>query len=401
MNSKQEIESTTSNTKKLIVHIATDEKFINSAYEQFESLDGIENKFYILVDDINEKLKYVKLQENMFLVQHQISKLRELSKSFINSSLVCFHSLNYPSSIVINSLPKDHKTLWMFFGFEIYNNSDFFSKKELFGKKTYSVSQLEAKSPGVKDKIKNVLRTPYYKFIKNSDLPSKELIKGIKRADYLGILYKEEYDLVKDKIRTNIEHFKFTYYPIEKMVTNPETFVSGKNILLGNSASYTNNHLEAFEILSHFNLNNHKVITPLSYGDENYRTIIESEGKRLLKSNFEALVNFMPLHKYNNYIQSCSIVVMNHYRQQAVGNVLTMLWMGAKVYLDKRNTLYHYLKRINVIVFEITKDLNPNNALALAPLTKEEQLHNRKCLSSDISEKEVLTELQQQLDCII
>lgn len=401
MNSQQDVKSTMSNNKKLIVHIATDEKFINSAYEQFESLDGIENKFYILVDDINEKLKYVKLQENMFLVQHQTSKLRELSKSIVNSNLVCFHSFNYPSSIIINSLPRSHKTLWMFFGFEIYNNTDFFRKKEMLGSNTYSVYESQIVSLGIKNKIKKVLRAPYYKFIKKSDLPLKELIKGIKRADYLGILYKEEYDLVKDKIRTNIEHFKFTYYPIEKMVTNPETFVSGKNILLGNSASYTNNHLEAFEILSHFNLNNHKVITPLSYGDENYRTIIESEGKRLLKSNFEALVNFMPLHKYNNYIQSCSIVVMNHYRQQAVGNVLTMLWMGAKVYLDKRNTLYHYLKRINVIVFEVTKDLNPDNPSALLPLTIEEQLHNRKCLHSEISEKEVLTELQQQLDCII
>ena len=109
----------------------------------------------------------------------------------------------------------------------------------------------------------------------------------------------------------------------------------------------------------------------------------------------------MPLHEYNQYIQSCSIVVMNHYRQQAVGNVLTMLWMGAKVYLDKRNTLYHYLKRINVTVFEVTKDLNLSNPSALEPLTIEEQLHNRKCLHNEISEKEVLTQLQEQLNTII
>lgn len=401
MNSQQDVKSTMSNNKKLIVHIATDEKFINSAYEQFESLDGIENKFYILVDDINNEVKHVQLQKNTQLVLSSVSVLKKLSKSLPNFSLICFHGLNYHSSIVLNNLSYNEKILWILYGMEVYNNPYLFEKKDITGTKTYNEFLFKNRYRSFKSYFKNSFRNIVYRIKKKTDSPFREITKAMKRADYCGILYGEEFDLIKQKIDTKIKFIKFTYYPIEKMIVNPETFVSGNNILLGNSASYTNNHLEAFEILSHFNLNNYKIITPLSYGEENYKNIIQREGFKILKKNFEALVNFMPLHEYNNYIQSCSIVVMNHYRQQAVGNVLTMLWMGAKVYLDKRNTLYHYLKRINVIVFEITKDLNPDNPSALLPLTIEEQLHNRKCLHSEISEKEVLTELQQQLDCII
>jgi hypothetical protein len=176
------------------------------------------------------------------------------------------------------------------------------------------------------------------------------------------------------------------------MVNDPEVFVSGNNILLGNSASYTNNHLEIIDILSDLDMNDKKVICPLSYGDEYYAKKVNAEGNDKLRDSFEALVNFMPLHKYNSYLEQCGFVIMNHYRQQAVGNVMIMLWMGAKVFLDERNTLYNYLKRLNIHVFSIKNDLNKRELNLL--LTKQERLHNRKILILELGENILLEELE-------
>ena len=65
-----------------------------------------------------------------------------------------------------------------------------------------------------------------------------------------------------------MKYFKFSFYPIEFLYNNEiDTSNSGNNILIGNSRSYANNHLEIFSILSKFNIANRKVIVPLSYGN--------------------------------------------------------------------------------------------------------------------------------------
>ena len=123
----------------------------------------------------------------------------------------------------------------------------------------------------------------------------------------------------------------------------------------------SNNHLEVFEILSKIDLNGRKIILPLSYGDNKYRDEILKLGNVAFPRNLQPLTKFYPINEYNDIIKTCSVFIMNSYRQQGIGNIFAMLWMGAKVYLDERNTTYHYLKRINCSVFSVNKDLNPLN----------------------------------------
>lgn len=384
-----------------IIHIASDEKFINSAQWQFSCLEEVENVFYIIVNDTNKKLKHVDLQENMVVVLNTIKKLKELGRSITGAQLVCFHGLDYHSSVLLNSLPSNQKILWILFGKEIYNNPCYYSARRKTGNRTFNTFLKKGLSNVVKNGLKNSFRGLLYKAKNGTNSPAIEIKKAMKRSNYCGILYAEEFDLVKRLLKTEIQHVKFSYYPIEKMVENTNTTVSETNILLGNSASYTNNHLEAFDRLKRFNLEDKKVITPLSYGDSHYANKVIKIGGRELDNNFEPLVDFMPLHEYNKNIQSCGIVIMNHYRQQAVGNVLTMIWMGAKVYLDDRNTMFRYLKRIGIHVFNVGSDLTPENKNAFTLLTREEQVHNRECLKREITEEVLLKELQTAVSSIL
>lgn len=385
------------NREKKIIHIATDEKFIDSANFLFEQAFPGVNDFYIIVDDEEKKTKYVTLKENVKLVNSDINNLNTFINQLKGETIVIFHSMFYVNSYVTNRLDKDVKIFWFLFGAEFYGNQKLFKSSEFLGALTRKIFEKDTNYSWIKEVIKKNFRNFYYKTFKGIYSPYAEMLNAMNRSNVLGILYKEEYNNIINKLGVNKKlHLDFTYYPIERMISNMEDRVVGCNILIGNSASYTNNHLEVFEKLTTLNLKDSKIICPLSYGNNNYRNQIKKIGEEKFGENFQALIDFMPLKSYNEYIKSCNIVLMNHYRQQAVGNVMTMLWMGAKVFLDERNTLFHYLKRLGVTVFSINRDLNESKDLK--PLSINEQNINRKLLLSELGTKSIVYKIENFLN---
>ena len=207
----------------------------------------------------------------------------------------------------------------------------------------------------------------------------------MKKMDCIAILYEEEKELIANKLKIDYKFLKFSYYPLELMLSSLNDRVNNNDILIGNSASLSNNHLEVFEKLNSLNLKESNIYCPLSYGDNIYAKEILRKGEFFFKDKFKPLLKFMEVKEYNTILKSCGIVIMNHYRQQAVGNVMTMLYLGAKVYLNKKNTLYHYLKRINVIIFSVEDELNAENKDAFKNLSIDEQNHNRKIIFEELN----------------
>ena len=89
-------------------------------------------------------------------------------------------------------------------------------------------------------------------------------------------------------------------------------------------------------------LTGRKVIVPLSYGD--VPGYILQEGKKLLGDYFMPVVDFMPLDDYNRLLMSSDVFIYGNYRQAAVGNIVVALYIGAKVFLNKKNPLYSMYK---------------------------------------------------------
>lgn len=381
-----------------IIHIASDEKFINSAYSQFEEIYPGENLFYIIVADLDKPLIHVDLLPGMVLITSKKKEIKELPQHFNNANVICFHGMDANSSTILENTPSSYKTVWFLWGFEIHNNPLFFSKTKLAGPLTFSFYFLGTSNNKFKQALKNLYKKKIYPRLEYFNKDHQKTVQALKKADYCGILYKEEFDIVKRKLQTDIKYLNFSYYPIEKMLLDPTIWVNNNNILLGNSASYTNNHLEIFEILKKFSLSDRKILTPLSYGGEFYRTEIIKRGKELFGYNFEPLTDYLNRDEYFKILQQCGIVIMNHYRQQAVGNVMVMLWMGAKVFLDDRNSLFHYLQRINISVFSIQQDLNIENPEAFLLLDKSTQMRNREILKTQIGEIVLKQNLRQQFD---
>lgn len=184
---------------------------------------------------------------------------------------------------------------------------------------------------------------PYYWKLRGRSCRTTEVLRGI---SYVVTQLAAEYKTLKlqASLSESCRHIELPVLLLEDLVdVNRSSYpAAGMNIQVGNSAKASNNHLEVFEVLRHLDLAGRKVLVPLSYGDPGYRRLILAEGKRMLGDTFQPITEFMPLKDYLALMESCSVVIMNHYRQQALGNIIAALWRGARVYLGPCATLSAY-----------------------------------------------------------
>jgi hypothetical protein len=85
----------------------------------------------------------------------------------------------------------------------------------------------------------------------------------------------------------------------------------------------------------------------------------------------------MALESYLQILRGCGFVIMNHIRQQALGNIITMLYLGARIFLRTDNPIYQELQECGFYLNRMD-DLKPGTAWLKTPLTHQEQTNNRK-----------------------
>jgi len=342
-------------THKPVLHLLFDDKFIDRAISQFE--EALPGYHYYLLDipSADYNIKYV-----TEYIDHIDIDIRG-SKSYFDKiiaaqpELVILHSMPYFYAHVVNEVLKAQKIIWIFWGGEVYDYLKEFRNKN-FKERTKQIANRFL----IKSRARNFFRTIYFK-MKNPTISwNFSKYAAFKKIDGVALAHPKEFDTLRNELQLNAQLHWFTYYSIEYLVTNDlkKANITGNNILVGNSATLSNNHLDIlYQLKNEISLDNRQLIVPLNYGEGWYKSLILKEGDKLFPKNFRALLEFMPLQEYNKIVFSCSVVIMNHLRQQAVGNLIVSFWIGAKVFLDEMNPLFDYFKRIGLIVFSIQKDL--------------------------------------------
>jgi len=150
--------------------------------------------------------------------------------------------------------------------------------------------------------------------------------------------------------------------PIELNQTTSEI----KTVLIGNSADPSNNHLEIFAALSALEDKKFQLICPLSYGDKVHAAIVVKEGIRLFGDRFVPLLDFMPYQDYLVMLGKIDIAIFAHRRQQGMGNTVSLLGLGKKVYMREDISSFSLLKSLGFHLGKISDlDLKPlDNYLA-------------------------------------
>ncbi|MBT8507872.1 hypothetical protein AZH53_05525 [Methanomicrobiaceae archaeon CYW5] len=119
------------------------------------------------------------------------------------------------------------------------------------------------------------------------------------------------------------------------------------HILLGNSATKSNRHIDALMYLKKFNEENIKIFIPLSYGDQEYGKYVETFAKEIFGDKAIALNDYIDRESYGQILSEIDIGIFNHNRQQAMGTIYSLILSGAKIYANADSCIFEILIKEN------------------------------------------------------
>lgn len=359
-----------------LLHLIKDEKFPDAAYEVFEAIAPGQNTFML------GSKRPIQLLEKV--VPKRVSRFAYLNPRFIRAlncyDAIILHSLHDFALEILARIDPAVPVVWIGMGHDYYDLLNDSPWELLKPETTALVASYKPNFGrlGPANPLKRMLMPILYP----NALRKKELLNKI---DLFAPVLKSEYFRLSEKLRKLHPAFiTWNYGKTAELVDGHigTGTVTGCDILVGNSATPTNNHIEAFSLLAKVALpDGARVVVPLSYGDQEYRLRIIQEGKRLFGERFRPVTEIMSLKNYIEMLRGCSTVVMNHLRQQAAGNLIISLFLGARVYLDPRNPLYEEYRNQGLVVRNINNLANDQSLLGF-PLDAPSINVNRKILQS-------------------
>lgn len=379
-----------------ILHLATDDKFLDHALPVFEAVYPNSNE--VIVISGSSELRYVKSKVDKVIKPTNWYNFNSSSRNrtlFIGGDIVVCHSLSDYSYRMFSFIPKETPVIWLGWGFDYYSLLD-------------DLSLLLPKTQAMKSALQPVtismkLRKRTKKILTTLGL-MKSMRDAIKRVAIFAPVLPNEYEMVKAAVHMKSfpQYARWNYGTIEDNLIKgfENESVDGNDILVGNSASFTCNHIESFEFLSQIPLENRQIISPLSYGDAAYRREIAKVGRGYFEDNFVPLVDFMPADDYIARIKSCGYVIMNHVRQQALGNIVIMLYLGARVFLREENPVYPFMVEHGVILSTI-QELEKNPILISTKLSQSEQHINKTFVSQYWGREQALTNTMNLISSVV
>ena len=126
-------------------------------------------------------------------------------------------------------------------------------------------------------------------------------------------------------------------------------------VVVGNSATDTNCHIEAFGLLSRFQNEKIRIVCPLSYGNSDYRNAVIKKGTEIFGDKFVPLSDFVPRDEYVKRLNECDVGVFYNNRQQGMGNISILLGLGKKVYLREGTSMWNSYCHKGYVIFSTSQ----------------------------------------------
>ncbi len=303
-----------------ILHIIDDQKFIPYAKATFE-IENIENTYLEFSQIEIQNLKIYDL-----IIIH-----------FLRSKYL---------QILTNTFIPINKVVWIVWGADAFQLGTFFNKHLMF----------ETWRSRIRNSFKrstrfgfSILIRSVFPHILDFQKIFKHQIKCISYIKRIWVLVPGDEKGIEKYNNTGFSVNHFNYLdPI--FLEDSKDLNSGNNILIGNSAEYTNNYQDVIINLQTHEIKGYNLIFPINYGDEINANDVEIKAKIKFKEQALCLRQFMDIDKYVALINTCEIAIMPHIRQQAIGNIVKLLLGGCHVYFNSKSNVYIFLKKNGFIV---------------------------------------------------
>ncbi|MBX2924893.1 MAG: TDP-N-acetylfucosamine:lipid II N-acetylfucosaminyltransferase [Chitinophagaceae bacterium] len=355
--------------KRKVLHLMVDDDFIDYFIEQSERLFPLEAKYWVVQEDGREikkvKSKYVKG------IYWNKGNFSELSKEANQYDIIIVHSFFISNLSSFFKKLNNPKLVWLFWGGDGYKYS--INNKQWYLPITQKYRQSLSKNKGLKGWLKRVKLT----WIDWQN--SKEARWLIKRVNVCATWVKYDYEMIRH-INPTLKWTSYSYFTCQQLGFYKISYqpLNTNRLWLGNSATESNNHLDALQDLHAMKWEG-EIIVPISYGNSEYAAVVKEIGTRYFGHKIIFLENWMTLEEYHDRMNNCGFVWMNHIRQQAAGTVLGALYMGKAVIMNSSSNLYKTLNDWGV-KFAQTKDLKN-----IAEIKEENFLHNRSVIEKQLA----------------
>ena len=334
------------------LHICPLDKFIPPFVEFMKENYEIEKHLFILIGDLN---KYpVQLDNNVIHVK-SISRFFQIIRKMQSAQKIILHSI-FPVGIVLLLASQPwllKKCYWVMWGGDLYYYK--FRKRD----------------------IKNNLYEAVRRFV-------------IKRIGHFVTYIKGDYELAQKWYSVKGEYHECLLYRSNVFMGHAKPKKASINtcILAGHSADQTNNHLDIFEKLLPYKNLDILIYCPLSYGAPAYADHIKKQGYEMFGEKFIPISSFMTIEKYMEFLNEIDIAIFAHQRQQAMGNIITLLGLGKRLYLRNDTSHWDFFSAIGVNVFDV-EDFD------IAPLEEKLSKSNQEIISNYFSDENLSKQVNE------
>lgn len=176
---------------------------------------------------------------------------------------------------------------------------------------------------------------------------------------------KGDYQLAKKWYHANSAYRAAMYAPPLK-TSDVDTIIGGlinkapadtTCIQIGNSATRPNNHFEIIDSLKRYQSENIKIFALLAYGEDKYADEVIAYGKAAFNDKFIGIKDYLQFKDFVLFMNRMDIIIFNHERQQAVGNLLLAMYLKKKIFMNEKSTLCEFFEKDNNIMVNKTQDL--------------------------------------------
>ena len=342
-----------------IVHIGPDSPFVQFAAGVFEAAAPGANEYVIVADTPVERLRHPATAGRVRVVSpHLPVAAAKIARYVRSGDMVVAHAMTRHAVVAFAAARRECVRVWSGWGYE-YSGSDADPNAGLLEPLTARLAGTLGGSD-LRRLAGRVTRRLYQPAVH----------RAAASADVFSAPVASDLRVLRSRFpEFRGRYAQICYASVEESFVSASGAPTVSDVLVGNSASPTSNHLDVFEQLRRLEVADRRIVVPLSYGSAEYRQAVVARGTELFGPRFVPLVDLMPLAAYNELVGGCGVVVMNHVRQQALGNIGTALHAGAHVVLNERSPIFEFLRSRGAVLMsmaELTVGGLPDEPLAAA-----------------------------------
>lgn len=378
-----------------ILHLINDHQVIERTIGVYEEIFPDQNE--VLLFNETNATKHLDKYASCTLVTSKNLKHIAQAYDFSNVTHVIAHYMTMEKIDFIKFIPQNVHVCWEVYGYDLYNQFLYPNGYSLYYSDIDAYYKYYFFRKHFKLLFKTAMKIKGYDVYYNWQL-KRQFDYIVRRIDSIQYCCSYDAKYIEDYANRSIPSYEVFNYSLTEVLGDLKDapYSEGRDILVGNSASFSNNHLYALKFLKTYKLSDDiRFLMPLSYGGiPAYVNDVEKQFENFFSNQVKIIKDYLPLHEFNKIFLQLKSAILPAWRQESIGTIIMCLYLGIKVFMSNKSPLYHCLKEIGFILYELESAVAED---FITCLKEEYQECNRKLVLEHYDEKRIADIFRQNI----